>query len=759
LIASPVTGIRITETWQQKEIFMLRLSMTSLLFFSLLTSSLAQQGPPTSKQTQIQKVPTVSPQARPQTDLAKEVSQDEVVKLGVTLVQVDAVVTDKNGKQVTDLTADDFEIYEDGRKQKITNFSYVVTQTKAAPALVAEKNERVDATVLPPVRLRPEQVRRTIALVVDDLGLSVESFEFVRQSLRKFVDEQMQPGDLAAVIRTGAGRGVLQQFTSDKRQLHTAIERVRWNPSSRGGVSAVAAIGTDDALSGGSGGGDDSESTDSSKRADGRLQNDVDKFRDDIFAVGTLDTLTIIAHGLKDFPGRKSVVLFSDGLTLFSHTGDDNTRVLERVRRLIDAANRASVVFYAIDSRGLQTLEPTAADNFNGRSPRFFRGQLQKRRADFYDSQEGLIYLAKQTGGLSFLNSNDLSKSLARTLEDQKGYYLIGYVPDDATFKTLTGAKTFHNLSLKVKRKGLEARFRTGFYGVPESVTPSPTARTKQEQLHNAISSPFTSGGIPLNLTTLFGYEENAGLFISSMLHIDVGALTFTDDDKGMKQAVIDVGAVTFKDAAQVVDQTWKNYVLSIPLKNFENIKKNGLVYTIILPVKQAGAYQLRTVVLDTNSGQLGSANQFIEVPDVSKGHLAISGITTQGRIFARESQNQASQDDDLQNSPALRRIHSGSMMDYGFWIYNAQLDKTTNLPSLEVQTLLLKDGKVVYTGKNNPVEIDAAQSLKKIMAGGSLNFINFEPGEYVLQVIVTDKLAKTKNNRATQWIDFEIVK
>jgi hypothetical protein len=243
------------------------------------------------------------------------------------------------------------------------------------------------------------------------------------------------------------------------------------------------------------------------------------------------------------------------------------------------------------------------------------------------------------------------------------------------------------------------------------------------------------------------------------MLHIDVGALTFTDDDKGMKQAVIDVGAVTFKDAAQVVDQTWKNYVLSIPLKNFENIKKNGLVYTIILPVKQAGAYQLRTVVLDTNSGQLGSANQFIEVPDVSKGHLAISGITTQGRIFARESQNQASQDDDLQNSPALRRIHSGSMMDYGFWIYNAQLDKTTNLPSLEVQTLLLKDGKVVYTGKNNPVEIDAAQSLKKIMAGGSLNFINFEPGEYVLQVIVTDKLAKTKNNRATQWIDFEIVK
>jgi VWFA-related protein len=712
------------------------------LTLSLFTTVSAQQ----SSSIQGQQV------NKPQ-NATQNTSQDEVVKLGVTLVQVDAIVTDKNGRHVTDLKADDFELYEDGKKQKITNFSYVVTQPDSANPAVKSKNSDKTSSIIPPVQLRPEEVRRTIALVIDDLQLSHESFKFVRQSLRKFVDEQMQPGDLAAVIRTGAGRGVLQQFTSDKRQLHAAIERVRWNPSGRGGLSAYSAINSEDT------GNDDSNSTDPGKRADARSQNDVNKFRDELFAVGTIATLNLIARGLKDFPGRKSVILFSDGLTLFSRTGDDNTRIMDALRRLIDAANRASVVFYAIDSRGLQTLDVTAADDTRGQSLRSLQEQMQRSRSAFYYSQEGLIYLAKQTGGLSFLNTNDLSRGINRALEDQKGYYLLGYVPDETTFNTPTGRKTFHNLKVKVKRPGVEARFRTGFFGVPESETARPLAHTKQQQLHDAISSPFTSGEIPLQLTSQFGYEDAGGLFISSMLHIDVKALTFTDDENGSKKAVIDVGAVTFKDAAQVIDQNWKNYTLTVSVKNFDEIVKKGLVYTIILPVKQAGAYQLRTVVRDSSSAHLGSASQFVEVPDVSLGHLTISGITAQGANPAGGRKNSAEQAEDFQNSPALRRIRSDSMMDYGFWIYNARLDKATNLPKLETQALVLKDGKVVYTGKVNPVEIDATQNLKKIMSGGSLNFINFEPGEYVLQIIVTDKLAEAKHNKTTQWIDFEIIK
>lgn len=174
-----------------------------------------------------------------------------MVRITTNLVQVNAVVTDRTGRQVTDLAPEEFEIYENGKRQAINNFSYVVTQfaafspTEAALAIVPPAGNRAvrqNALLTSPVRLRPEQVRRTVALVVDDLGLSFESMHFVRDALRKFVDEQMQPGDLVAVTRTGAGIGALQQFTSDKRLLYAAIDRVRFNMSGRAGIGYFQAL-------------------------------------------------------------------------------------------------------------------------------------------------------------------------------------------------------------------------------------------------------------------------------------------------------------------------------------------------------------------------------------------------------------------------------------------------------------------------------------------------------------------------------------
>lgn len=96
---------------------------------------------------------------------------------------------------------------------------------------------------VPPERLRPEDVRRTIALVVDDLGLSFQSTHFVRRALKQFVDQQMQTGDLVAIIRTSGGMGALQQFTSDRRQLYAAIDHIKWYPGGRSEGGAFAAIG------------------------------------------------------------------------------------------------------------------------------------------------------------------------------------------------------------------------------------------------------------------------------------------------------------------------------------------------------------------------------------------------------------------------------------------------------------------------------------------------------------------------------------
>ena len=163
-----------------------------------------------------------------------------VLRVTVNLVQVDAVVTDSKGKQVTNLTAGDFQIFQDGKSQKITHFSYISTAAPTPPPIAPKPAvPAVRGTPAPPaMRLRPDQVRRTIALVVDDLGLSFESMAQVRGALKKFVDQQMQPGDLVAIIRTGAGMGALQEFTSDKRMLYAAIDRVKFNMLGRGGVGA-----------------------------------------------------------------------------------------------------------------------------------------------------------------------------------------------------------------------------------------------------------------------------------------------------------------------------------------------------------------------------------------------------------------------------------------------------------------------------------------------------------------------------------------
>ncbi len=162
-------------------------------------------------------------------------SDEDVVRVSASLVQVDAVVTDKDGRVVTDLRPEEFRLIEDGKSRSITEFSFVSTANVSnvsaeskttSPESKPSANESPAAP--PPAPLAPGRARSTIARLVDDVGLSFQSTAYVRQALVKFVDEQMQPGDLVAVIRTSGGAGSLQQFTSDKRQLRAAVERIRW---------------------------------------------------------------------------------------------------------------------------------------------------------------------------------------------------------------------------------------------------------------------------------------------------------------------------------------------------------------------------------------------------------------------------------------------------------------------------------------------------------------------------------------------------
>lgn len=682
---------------------------------------------------------------------------EDIVKISTTLIQIDMTVTDKNGKIISNLKPEEVEIYENGKRQEISNFSFVSNVKTVADAPATGKTGTAVGAP-PPSRVRPEQVRRTIALVVDDLTLSFESMHFVRRALKKFVDEQMQDGDLVAIIRTGAGIGALQQFTNDQRQLYAAIEKVRWNPIGTGKIGAFAPLEATPLERSKAMGGEVSTEQLEAERNSTQSQDD---FRSSLFATGTLGAVNYIVRGMQDLPGRKSIMLLSDGFKLFTKSEDgfaESGRVLESLRRLVDQANRASVVVYTMDARGLQTLGLNAADNTSGKSADQVEQSLSDRRAELFDTQDGLRYLARQTGGISIINNNDLSGGIRRMLDDQS-YYLIGYAPDDETFDPQ--ARRFNKLDVKIKRPGARVRYRSGFFGVSDEQIAKPSNNlTAAQRVTNALTSPFAVNEISLRLNALFGSDVNQGSFVRSFLHIRAQDLQFTDESDGGKKAVFDVLAIGFGDNGVPVEQISKTFTMTVKSDEYREMMKTGFVYDFTFPIKKPGAYQLRVALRDRANDKIGSANQFVEVPNLKKQRLTLSSIVLENIEFNewQRRQQEAAPTDAASNplmDTALRQFRRGTVLNYGMEIFNAKAG-AANLTS---QIRIFRDGKLFYEGKSQPVPAAGGADAKKISVSGAVNLgTQMTAGEYVLQLIVTDNAAKEKYKSATQFVQFEIV-
>ncbi len=708
--------------------------------------------------------------------------KDDVVVVTTNLVQLDVVVTDKDGKHVLDLKPEDFEIREGGKEQRITNFSYVTAASPAqAPGVsnkeVTSASAESGSPRIQPARLPREHVRRTYALVVDDLGLSFESLSYVRNALTKFVVEQMQPNDLVAVLRTSGGVGVLQQFTSDRRQLNAAIENVRWVPTGRAGISSMRQM--------------NEQSTGADIRDSIQFTEEMEESRAGQFSVGTLGALNAIVDGMRDMPGRKSMVVISEALRMFSAQGR-NTQLIQALRQLTDLANANSVAIYTLDASGLQTYTFEASDRVAGYSyvidpellaasggfggvvpnppprtlPRAdslsaraeqdsnaaFRrlgALMNQREQEHQESHTVLSYLAQRTGGLFLRNRNDVGAGIKRILDDQQGFYLIGYRPDELTITPRSGARVLRNLEVKMKRSGLNARTRAGYFGISDEV-PAPERRTREEQMTAAIISPFARNEIGLRLTSLFGDEPGGGTYMRSLLHIDASHLEFKKSPGGAHTAELEMLAVAFGDNGQVVDQF--GYPQTVKVDNdadYQEVLKHGLIYVLNFPIKRGGPYQMRVAVRDGATERVGAAMQFVEAPDLSKNRLALSGIV----LSAVEAETEP------QAGPAIRRLRQGMTLDYRYIIYNAN-PRGPQGPQLETQMRLFRDGQTVFTGRTLKFDTTGQTDLKRLSAAGRLRLgPELTPGNYVLQVTVTDSLAPQERRSALQWIDFEISK
>jgi hypothetical protein len=309
---------------------------------------------------------------------------------------------------------------------------------------------------------------------------------------------------------------------------------------------------------------------------------------------------------------------------------------------------------------------------------------------------------------------------------------------------------------------------RNGFLGVVSDDGSTPVAEGAREQILHALISPFGAAGVPIRLTSLFANDAKVGSFMRSFLHVDGNALTFTDEPDDWHQAQFDVVAVTFGEDGKIVDEVTRVDRLRVRGEAYQRVLKAGFVYLVTVPIKKPGAYQLRVALRDQASERVGSSSQFVEVPDMKKRRLEISGIllnaTPPGTSPAPASMPGDESPSDLSkfdptNSAAVRQFRQGETMRYGFVIYNARVEPASGQPQLTTQVRIFRDGQPVFTGRaqhfslNNPPDITRLSAASAIKLGGDMT-----PGEYVLQVIVTDLLAGDKYAVTSRWVDFKII-
>lgn len=691
---------------------------------------------------------------------------EDVVKISTALIQIDVVITDKDGNQIKDLKPEDFEIYENGKKQNITNFSYIASKPlvkSSANSANAEKNLTVPT---PTKKLNPDQVRRTYALVIDDLGLSFGSVFIVKKSLEKFINEQMRDGDLVAIVRTGGGIGAVQSFTSDKKQLLASIEKLKWNVNNRSGLDIFDPITTSlkEDLNGQKDSGGAVKNIVGTKQEKAAQAAATENRRDNL-GIGTIGSLNYIVRGMRDLPGRKSVMLFSEGFVLFAKDSPNSnfrtsTKVFEALKSLADTANRSSVVIYTLDPRGLQVPGmANANDQIREVIPLDYApgktvDPTADREKDFNETQQSLRFIAEETGGIAFLNQNNLNKGLKEVVDDQS-YYLVGYEPDSETFDPKKNR--FNKFEVKVNRPGAKLRYRTGFFAnsTKEEIT---IAQTPTEKIKQALLSPFDSNEINLRLYTISGNDPKNGDFIRSLINISAKDLLFSQEADGKRKASFDIVAMTFGIDGKPIDQVLKNYTIQVDEKTYQRILERGFVYDLPVRLEKAGAYQFRIALRDAETGKVGSASQFIEVPNLKEKKLWVSNVMLEGFSIDEIKKGVSKEQENINRAytdTTLREFASPVVLRYGAVIYNA----VGKSPQLSIQTRLFSDDKIVAESKKQPVSINNQTDLKRIDLLGAFTLGNDLPiGDYVFQIIITDELAREKKQIATQTVDFAIV-
>jgi VWFA-related protein len=548
----------------------------------------------------------ISPASAPLTAVAQQPAGGEIMTLheNVDRVLTNVVVRDKKtGALIKNLKASDFQILEDKKPQKITTFDYqnvdeavTLAETLTVSGTSATKKKSIADLVNNQFVAAPEELkdRRLIVLFFDLSSMQPEDITRAVDSAKDYINKQMQPADMVAAVSLVSSLSMDQDFTSDKASLIRAVSKYD------GTDSSGYALGSE-------GGGTDGTSDDSSSFvADDSEFNALNTDRQ-LYAIRT------VCKSIEKVEQKKSMLYFSGGLT---RQGIENQA---SIRAATNECVKADTALYAIDTRGLQALNPVGdASQGSKRGTGAYSGaSMQSQLNSNFSSQETLGTLASDTGGKLFVDSNDFGPAFQQVQHDTEAYYIIGF---HSTNPARDGGYRHLTINL-INHPEAKLEYRPGYYAPADFQHAKSVDR--ELALTEQMRSDVPATDVAVYLQALYFRLDDGKFYIPISLVIpgsQIHVTTVKDKDK----ATIDILGQVKNATGIVVGQ--QRQTVNLALDANQQVQKKNVQYSTGFTLAP-GKYHVKFVVRENQSGNMGSFETDIQVPDMRKTPLKLSSI------------------------------------------------------------------------------------------------------------------------------------
>ena len=678
-------------------------------------------------------------------------SDDEVVRVKSNLVNIDVIVKDKKGKYVADLKAEDFTVVENGVAQKIEFFDAPLSRTDARSPNAAAP--AATTTTTPP----SAAPRNYVALVLDSQTTDITNMKQVREGTVKYVREQITDNDVVALLSVTNGLQMLQPFTQDKNKLIAALENSDVNATSKNFEQRDLAEKIDAQREILSGGAPDGNIQLNSPAAAKLMiaQTVLAQFLKLRTALSlqqsrpVLAALAAICEGLRSIPGKKTVVLFSQGFV--------TPAVLDwQVQSTIDIANRANVAIYIIDSAGLRaggTASGALVPNNPMAGVSGITNQEQRIRAvggeTVFDNvrQEGqsreydiLYRMSGDTGGRFLKGNNDIGQGLERINEEIQARYTIAYRSTNQDFDG-----TFRKVKIEVRRPDAQVVSRSGYYAIPpeEIVLLSPA----DKKLLSGFAAAQSNPELPVYVG-LSQFRSREGLYtVPLALELPPSAVKF--ERKGDKQSMqLEVLGV-LKAGEKNLSRLGGSFDVNLNDTDYQSIVNNNIYYRQDM-VLAAGEYTLDVIVRDKLTGKTAAKREQFVVPEPNTEFAATPTVLSR---FVEQAQLPKLGSDEpadvfvhgrsqIRPSAGKRFQASDNLIMFGS-VYNAANSPDTGKPMVRVTVRLMKDGQPATKFFDYVLMDVQSQPVPHLTFAEYIKLAGLAPGNYTAAIEIKDMVTR----------------